>query len=196
VFAKPSSSAASGIKNIGIYWLNATSFIFVKESVAWGASDTSFSVDFIIAVKSKDMPTNNNPDYGLRVRASNGDDVFNSNNQNFAVKGYGYNTLPSTLFYWPAGNLENLTKFSVDLSDNDIYADLTSKSIMGLNNAAGQGLLGYDKRMHYLMHQWNYSTDILGTVQKEVNTRTGTSYQSTIAQVWGRNTFHLIGTFL
>ena len=51
VFAKPSSSAASGTRNIGIYWLSATSFIFVKESVDWDVNqvapnvpDTSFSV--------------------------------------------------------------------------------------------------------------------------------------------------------
>jgi len=204
VFAKPSSSAASGTRNIGIYWLSATSFIFVKESVDWDVNqvapnvpDTSFSVDFIIAVKSKDMPTNSNPDYGLRVRAPNGDDVFNSNNQNFAVKGYGYNTLPSTLFYWPASDLQDLTDFTVDLSDNDIYADLTSKSILGLNNDATQGARGWSKKMHYLMHEWDYTNDVLRTVQKEVNTRDDNLGNKVfIQQVWGRNMFHLIGTFL
>ena len=196
VFAKPSSSAASGTKNIGIYWLSTTSFIFVKESTT-SSTDTSFSVDFIIAIKSKDMPTNSNPDYGLRVRAPNGDDVFNSNNQNFAVKGYGYNTLPSTLFYWPASDLQDLTDFTVDLSDNDIYADLTSKSVLGLNNDATQGAAGWSKKMHYLMHEWDYTNDVLRTVQKEVNTRDDNLGSKVfIQQVWGRNMFHLIGTFL
>lgn len=89
IFAKPTAQTTTRQITLAVY---SDGFAFFAP---WQAS-SSFTVDYFIGVRSRDMPTNSSPDHGLNVYKANGEQAYSSNNSNLRVSAVSFDDLTST----------------------------------------------------------------------------------------------------
>lgn len=115
IFAKPSAQTTTRQITLAIY---SDGFAFFAPY----QNSASFSLDYFIGVRSRDMPTNTSPGYGLEVYKSNGEQAYSSNNANLRVSAVSFDDLTSTSTT-PAS-------FTVG-SMNGVYALMSGKNQVG-----------------------------------------------------------------
>jgi len=76
IFAKPTNESGTYV-----LWLQGASNGFYLMGPV--NINTTFSVDYKICVRSRDMPASSNNGYGLKVYKSNGEEAYSSSNENF-----------------------------------------------------------------------------------------------------------------
>lgn len=124
IFAKPTTESGDHLLTLAHY-SDGTGFAFFNT---WQNS-TVISVSWVIAVRSRDMPTNNNPDFGLEVNKSNGEQAFSSNNLNFRCEQVSFDTIVNTQ--------TSLSSFSVsDMAG--VYSLMNGKTILGAAPSGNQ----------------------------------------------------------
>ena len=115
IFAKPTAQTTTRQITLAVY---SDGFAFFAP---WQAS-SSFALDYFIGVRSRDMPINTSPDYGLEVYKSNGEQAYSSNNANFRVSAVSFDDLTSTAY--------SPTSFTVG-SMSGIYTLMSGKNYVG-----------------------------------------------------------------
>ena len=150
IFCKPNST--SGTKTLTLAtFTDGTGFAFFE---VFGSTTTS-SVDWVIAIRSRDMPANNNPDFGLEVYKQNGEEAFSSNNQNFRCLQVSFDTIVSA-------NQSGAT-FSLGSMTN-IYSLMNGKTIIGrLQTGFNQSVL------YSLFVQFNFTSQTIKSVGSPVS---------------------------
>jgi len=106
IFCKPNSESGTHRLTLAT-WLDGSGFSFFNQQ----GNTTVISVDWVIAVRSRDMPTNSNPDFGLEVYKLNQEQAFSSNNQNFRCLQVSFDTITSASqseATFTAGSLANV----------------------------------------------------------------------------------------
>ena len=117
IFCKPNS--ASGTQRLTLAaFLDGSGFTFFTQ---YGTTST-ISVDWVIAVRSRDMPANNNPDFGLEVYKQNTEEAFSSNNQNFRCLQVSFDVIST--------NTQSGSTFTLDSMTN-IYSLMSGKTLLG-----------------------------------------------------------------
>lgn len=147
VFAKPSTE--SGAKNM--FFSEFTS-VTGYDSFVIGTdyfTTSTFSYDYVVAIRSGEAATNTSPEYGLEVFKANGtDQVFSSNNQNFRCEQVAFNDIYNV-------NVPGTT-FSV-FNMSDVFTLMSGKSFVGRQPIANNQSLVY-----CLMAQFDYSNSAIG----------------------------------
>lgn len=87
VFAKPTNETGEDVALTLATYSDGTIAFFNYYSVT-----TKISVDWVIAVRSRDMSTNDSTGYGLVVYKSNGEQAYHSENQNFRCRAVNLRT--------------------------------------------------------------------------------------------------------
>tara|TARA_R100000541_G_scaffold58523_1_gene69890 strand:+ start:199 stop:879 length:681 start_codon:yes stop_codon:yes gene_type:complete len=106
IFCKPNSESGTQLLTLAT-WLDGSGFSFFTQS----GDTTVISVNWVIAVRSRNMPTNNNPDFGLEVYKQNQEQAFSSNNLNFRCLQVSFDNITSngqTGATFTAGSLANV----------------------------------------------------------------------------------------
>lgn len=123
IFAK--AVTESGVTGLTFKYVASTNKFFFQQAVN---DSTLKSISWIIAVRSVDMPVNNNPDHGLLVNKVNGDPAFNSNNGNFRVQQVSFEFITST----STASTMNVPSMS------GVYALMTGKTDLGIGQINSQ----------------------------------------------------------
>jgi len=171
IFAKPVTE--SGTTALTFKYIEASDEFFFQQSVN---NSTLKSISWVIAVRSVDMPANNNPDYGLTVNKANGDPAFDSNNGSFRVQ-------QASFVFITANSSANVMSVA---NMSGVYANMTGKTDLGVGQYNSQV-----NAIYSYFSIWNYSDD-------EIKFLIGPSYitsdQAGSAYGGGFKT-NLIGTF-
>lgn len=143
MFAKPSTESGTQEIYFSEYTAVTTypSFVFGQDSQA----TSNLSVDWVIAIRSAEMPNNTSPGYGLEVYKSNGtDQAFSSNNGNFRCQQVAFDNITSATSTGTVFSLSSMT---------GVYSIMSGKSFVG-RQPLGQNV----SVVYCLMAQWNYSS--------------------------------------
>lgn len=143
IFAKPSTESGdhlvwfSEFTNVTTY----ASFVFGLDYLA----TSNISVDWVIAIKSSDMPANNSGDYGLEVNKTNGDQAFSSNNGNFRCQQVAFDDFTSV---GATGTIFSLTSMA------GVYSIMSGKSFVGRQTVGSQPQTSAVWALH---SRWDYT---------------------------------------
>lgn len=141
IFVKPSAQTTTRQVTLAVY---SDGFAFFAP---WQAN-ASFSLDYFIGVRSEDMPTNSNPDFGFEVYKSNGDQAFSSNNANFMISAVSFDNL-SAVNNTPSA-------FSVS-SMSGVYTLMSGKNYIGRSPAG----FPYYSTVYSFFQEFNFANNTI-----------------------------------
>ena len=174
IFAKPSTESGDRLVWFSEF-TNVTTYASFVFGLDYGAT-SNISVDWVIAIKSSDMPANNNAGYGLEVNKTNGDQAFSSNNGNFRCQQVAFDNFTSI---GTTGTIFSLTSMS------GVYSIMSGKSFVGRQP------IGVQTSAVWALHsRWDYTNKTI-RAQNAVVAITGTFG----GQYGGGFRTNLIGTF-
>jgi hypothetical protein len=149
MFAKPSTE--SGSHALWFSEFPSTSYSSFVIGLPYAATST-ISIDWVIAIRSPEMPNNTSPGYGLEVYKSNGtDQVFSSNNGNFRCQQVAFDNITSVGATGTVFSVSNMA---------GVFSIMSGKSFVG------KQIISSEVSMVHCNHAvFNYSAN---TIRQEV----------------------------
>tara|TARA_R110002153_G_scaffold105017_2_gene243220 strand:+ start:459 stop:1139 length:681 start_codon:yes stop_codon:yes gene_type:complete len=145
IFCKPTTESGTHRLTLATY-TDGSGFSFYNQY----GQNTVISVDWVIAIRSRDMPANNSPDYGLEVYKANGEESFSSNNANFRCLQVSFDNITSST--------QSGATFSLGSMAN-IYSLMSGKTVLGRVPVSSQ-----NSALYSLFVEFDYSAKTIKSV--------------------------------